>query len=199
MAEPNEEEEHTGQLIDALANDIDRCHAGLLAAIDAGQTDSEGNVDADYEFHARQLVRSILAFIEGVTFSAKITAIVTCTDMGIEVTDLERLVAVEVDYDLNDKGEVVERPAKLSLVNNLRFAFRLLERSQNRGQTFDPSSEWWACLRSTIRVRDRLTHPRLPKDLEITGTEIVNAIKARNGFTNMLRKIHEGREPPRDQ
>jgi len=180
------EDRTTAELIEALGDDVARCHAGLLECIDAGEVGADGDVTADYEFHARQLIRAILAYIEGVTFSVKVTAIKRCLDSGIEVTDHERHVAVEVDCDLNDKGEVIERPAKLRLASNLRFAFQLLERSEKSSAKFDSSSEWWSCLRSTIHVRDRLTHPRFPEDLDVSGDEIVSALKAKSGFDAAL-------------
>ena len=50
-------------------------------------------------------------------------------DSGIEVSDHERYLSVEIDSELNDKGEIIERPAKLRLANNVRFAFRLQEKT----------------------------------------------------------------------
>jgi len=55
-------------------------------------------------------------------------------------------------------------------------------------QPFDASIEWWSCLRAAIRVRDRLTHPQLPGDLDVSGDDIVRALKAKKGFeTEVLR------------
>lgn len=180
------EDRTTAELIETLDNDVERCHAGLIASIDAGEVDSDGSVTADYEFHARQLIRAILAYIEGITFSVKVKSVARCLENGIEVTDHERHVAVEVDCELNDKGEVVERSAKIRLTNSIRFAFRLIERSEGKTGKFDPSSEWWSCLRSTMKVRDRLAHPRMPGDLDISGDEIIAALNAKSGFDATL-------------
>ncbi len=107
-------------------------------------------------------------------------------ETGIEVSDHERYLVVEVDSDLNDKGEVVERPARLRLASNVRFAFRLLERATGGSFRIDPSSDWWSSLRRTIAVRDRLTHPRFPEDIDVSGEEIVTALKAKVGFEKTL-------------
>lgn len=149
-------ERTTSELITTLGADVDRCHAGLIEAIDEGNIDSDGSISADYEYHARQLIRSILAYIEGVTFSVKVKSVDRCLNVGIEVSDHERYLAVEVDSALNDKGEVVERSARIRLTSNVRFAFRLLEKASKRPSKFDPASEWWSCLHETVRVRDRL-------------------------------------------
>jgi len=180
------EERTTRELIEKLGEDVDLCHAALIQCIDDGDTHSDGKVTADYEYYARQLIRAILAYVEGVTFSVKVSAVAQCLDSGIEVSDHERYLAVEIDSELNDKGEAIERPARLRLASNVRFAFRLLERATGGSFQFDPSSDWWASLRSTMGVRDRLTHPRLPQDIDVSGEEIVTALKAKAGFDKAL-------------
>lgn len=182
-----DEERTTAELIEKLGHDIDRCHSELIRSIDDGETESDGSVSADYEYHARQLIRAILAYVEGITFSVKIRAVAQCLDSGIEVSDHERYLAGEIDADLADSGEVVERPAKLRLASNIRFAFRLVERATHGKFKFEASSSsWWAALRQTIKVRDRLTHPRLPQDIDVSGEEIVAALEARVGFESTL-------------
>ncbi len=180
------EERSTQELIEKLGVDVTRCHAYILEVIDNGEIDSEGNVSADYEYHARQLIRAILAYIEAVTFSVKASCVHQCLAEGMEVSDHERYLAVEIDSELNDKGEIIERPARIRLTNNIRFAFRLLEKASKQPSTFDPASEWWSCLQEIIRVRDRLMHPRFAEDIDVSGAEIVNALKAKKGFDEVL-------------
>lgn len=184
--QPTPDERTTKELIEALADDVDRCHRLLVAKIDQGNIDNEGNVDADYEFAARQLLRAIFAFIEGVSFSVKVRAASLCLENGIDISDAERFFAVDVEHVLNDKGEVVERPARLRLADNVRFALSLLARAEGSPDGFDASVEWWSHLRAAIKVRHRLTHPRMPADTDISGDEIVTALKAYHGFSNHL-------------
>lgn len=182
------EERTTQELIEKLSDDVHRCHGYIIEAINNGVTDSEGNVTVreDYEYNARHLIRAILAYIEAVTFSVKVTCVKQCMEEGMDVSDHERYLAVEIDSELNDKGKIIERPARIRLTNNVRFAFRLLEKSSKRRSTFDPSAEWWSCLQQTIRVRDRLMHPRFAEDIDVSGDEIVNALKAKEGFDEVL-------------
>ena len=67
------DERTTKDLIEKLGDDVDRSHAALIAVIDEGELDADGAVSADYEFEARQLIRSIFAYIEAVTFSVKVS------------------------------------------------------------------------------------------------------------------------------
>jgi len=179
-------ERTTSELIEKLGDDVDRCHAALITSMDEGEIQPDGGLVADYEYEARQLIRSILAYIEAVTFSVKVNCVERCMNSGIDVSDHERYLAIEVNGALNEKGEVIERSAKIRLTQNVRFAFNLLEKVSGRPSTFDPSEEWWSCFRETIRVRDRLMHPRLPEDIDISGSDIVNALNAKKGFDSVL-------------
>jgi hypothetical protein len=185
-----EEHESTELLIRTLGEDVQRCHKGLLDAIDEGSIDDEGNVEAD-AFHARQLIRAVFAYIEAITFSVKIKAASKCLRDSMEISAPERYIAAEIGYDLNDKGEIVDCPAHLRLAANIRFAFSLYERAHDLPPEFDASSEWWSCLRESIRVRDRLMHPKMPRDLEVSGDEIVKALRAKTGFEDLLQRYLE--------
>jgi len=185
------DERTTQELIETLGEDYDRCYREILKSFDEGTIDADGNLDADYEFHARQLVRAVFAYIEGVTFSVKASAAWKCMQRGIEITPQERYIATEVDYDLNDNGEVVERPAQIKLTRNIRFAFALTEKARKIPPQFDASVEWWSCLRQAIKVRDRLMHPRMPEDLDISPDELLKTIKAKDGFDEILMRYIE--------
>jgi hypothetical protein len=181
----------TQELIDTLGDDVTRCHEELILSIDDGITDSDGSIDADYEYHARQLVRSIFAFIEGVTFSMKVKAANYCLQNNKDITDAERFFAVDIDHTLTDKGLVIEKPAYIRLSDNVRFAFALQEKALGFTESFDASCEWWSCFKSAIKVRDRLTHPKLPEDIDVSGDEIITVLKAFNGFKEQALKYAE--------
>jgi len=179
-------ERNTGELIRTLGDDVHRCHGELLRGIEDGERHADGSITADYGYHARQLIRAILAYIEGVTFSVKVSCIRRCDRRGLNVSVHERYAAVERDTELSDKGEIIERPAKLRLASNVRFALRLLERAERGRFKFDPSAGWWSDLQKTIKVRDRLTHPRMPEDIDISPDELTAAMRARRGFEDAV-------------
>lgn len=181
-----DEERTTQEVIELLGQDCERCHTELLASIDAGEIDADGNVDADYEFHARQLVRAFFAYIEALTFSVKASSAWRCMEEEIDITPQERYFATDMEYEINDRGDVVETTAKISLARNIRFALALNRKAHKVSEPFDPSVEWWSCMKEAIRIRDRLTHPRWPTDLDISGEEIVKVLKARHGLEEEL-------------
>lgn len=181
-----ESERTTQEVMDALGEDYDRCYSALIQCIDEGERDADGNVVADYEFFARQLIRAAFAYIEAVTFSLKVHSAGQCLERGFDISPEERYFATDVEFELNEKGEVVERPAKISLARNVRFAFMLKERVWVVPKKFDPSVEWWSCFKKAIRIRDRLTHPKLPGDLDVSPDELLTVIKAKRGFEEYL-------------
>ena len=177
------DERNTRELIEELGDDCTRCHAMLVECIDAGEVDnSDGGVRADYEFHARQLIRAVFAYLEAVTFSVKAWSAGRCMELGMDITPQERYFAVDTEYDLNDRGEIVEATAKIPLTRNIRFALAMNRKAQGVADAFDASIEWWSCLKEAIRIRDRLTHPKMPGDLDVSGDDIVKVLKAWKGF-----------------
>ncbi|MDD4964963.1 MAG: hypothetical protein PHI11_13710 [Gallionella sp.] len=181
-----DEERTTQEVIELLGQDCERCHTELLACIDSSEIDADGDVDADYEFHARQLVRASFAYIEALTFSVKVSSAWRCMEEEIDITPQERYFATDMEYEINERGDVVETKAKISLARNIRFALALNRKAHKVSEPFDPSVEWWSCMKETIRIRDRLTHPRWPTDLDISGEEIVKVLKARRGLEEEL-------------
>ena len=185
-----DDERTTSEVIKLLADDCDRSHEELIAVIDAGKRDAEGNIESHYEYKTRQFIRAVFAYIEAVTFSVKASSAWRCMEAEIDISPQERYFATDIEYEINDRGEVVQTIAKISLARNIRFAFALNRRAHKIPEPFDPSVEWWCCLKEAIRIRDRLTHPKWPADLNISGDEIIKVIRAKNGFEREL--LHFG-------
>lgn len=181
-----DDEATTSEVIELLGDDCDRSHAALIAVIDTGKTNANGYVESDYAFHARQLIRAIFAYIEAVTFSVKAASAWRCMEEKIDISPQERYFSVDTEYEISDRGEVVETTAKISLAKNIRFALSLNRKAHKVTEPFDPSVEWWNCMREAIKIRDRLTHPRWPKDLDVSGDEALTVLKAKRGFEEEL-------------
>jgi hypothetical protein len=103
-------------------------------------------------------------------------------DCGIQITPQERYFATDAEYEINERGEIVEAVAKISLAKNVRFALAMNRKARGISEPFDASVEWWSCFKRAIKVRDRLTHPKLPGDLDVSGEDIVAVLKAKEGF-----------------
>ena len=182
----------TSEVIQILGDDCDHCFEEMKAVIDAGKRDESGMIDADYEFKARQFIRAVFAYIEATTFSVKAASAMRCIENNIDIEPQERYFAIDTEYELNERGEVVETIAKISLARNIRFAFALNRKAHNVAEPFDASVEWWSCLKDAIKIRDRLTHPKWPGDLDVSGDEILKVVKAKSGFEEELLRFGDG-------
>ncbi len=181
---------NTGDIIKTLEDDFQRCHSELLLAIDSGEKEKDGTVYADYEFEARQLIRVVFAFIESVTFAVKVVSADYCMQNGIPITPQERYLATDMEYKLNKKGKVEEEELKIPLIRNIRFAISLNRRVCGIEEEFDANTKWWNSLMCAIKVRNRITHPKLTGDLSVSGEDVVNALKAREGFADELLRFN---------
>jgi hypothetical protein len=122
----------------------------------------------------RLLVRSIFAFCEAVAYRLKQLALVS--PAAYKLTPAERALAAEEQYELDSSGESRARPAKLRFLSNLRFALRLLPKIEGAGFTPDVSGRGWQPLQRTVAVRDRLAHPKVSADLQVTDDEARDAL-----------------------
>ncbi len=111
-------------------------------------------------------------------------------DSDLFISPQEQYVAIDTEYELNDRGEVVETVAKISLARNIRFALALNRKSHNIGEPFDASVKWWSCLKDAIKIRDRLTHPKWPSDLDVSPDEILKVVEAMRGFEEELMQFN---------
>jgi hypothetical protein len=99
------------------------------------------------------------------------------------------MLAVEEVYDLDSSGQVEKRRAKLRTISNIRFAFSLLAKANQANFTLDVSQKGWQLLQHTLKVRDRLMHPKVPGDLDVFDDEIRDALRAFIWFEEQIRSI----------
>jgi hypothetical protein len=143
------------------------------------------------EIHRRNAVRATLAFMEGVTFALKQLVLAWLSDSlgtlpwrSLTREELGRLALLrEESYDLDDKGKVAIRSARLNLSRNLRFAFDAFFEVINKTRSpIDASTPEWNQFRDAIRIRDRLTHPKLHADITVSPEEVLLVNRVYNWF-----------------
>lgn len=191
MPEPEQDERTTAYVIEELGKDYDKALERLKNSI--GEPDEEGNHSYD-ESEARDLFRTLFAYLEGTSFSVRMWSAKALLDEGM-MDEFERAAVSEQAISLQD-GEVVVTPMKISLQENVRFTFKLMDRAHKKPtQTLDTGKAWWFDFKKAVKVRDRLMHPKLPEDLDISGDEVVLAIRVHDGFGELMRSYDEYRSP----
>jgi hypothetical protein len=179
--EEGDDERTTGYVIETLGEDIDKAFRRLSKNFVNHEPDG-----AEYdESDAREYYRAVFAYIEGASFSLRMSSAAQLLEKG--TLDIEeRVVLGESTLDIQN-GEVIHKPMKVSLEENVKFAFRLADRAHDKGApTLDTGGHWWSDFRKATRVRDRITHPRLPKDLDISPDEVMLITKVDFGFRELM-------------
>jgi hypothetical protein len=121
----------------------------------------------------RILIRSVFSYIEAITYSIK--ALILSDPDSSKLSEGEKVFASELTYDLKSNGDVVIRPTKIQLTSNVRFTFKIFSKIFGSWTELDTAGQGWECLQRSIKVRDRITHPKTSSDLAISDVEIVEA------------------------
>jgi hypothetical protein len=124
----------------------------------------------------RLLVRAVFSFIEAVVFMLKDMALASCKPDSLSPGEIA--LANEDQYELDDSGEVMTRPAQLKFLSNFRFAFRIADKAGKLEYKLDVASADWLALRNALKVRDRLTHPKGLHSVVVTDDEVRDAMRA---------------------
>jgi hypothetical protein len=172
----------TQGLIRRLGADVGRCRKGIDRAVGNAKP-VEGGYEVD-DFHSRQFIRAVFAYLEGASFAIKLWAVHKLSGEN-RISQEEVWTANETAFEVRN-GNVIEKTAKIRLDENITYAFALLDRLHGIGPTLDKSLEWWASLQSSIKVRDRLTHPRRIEDLDVPAREFFDVMEAEQGFTDRM-------------
>jgi hypothetical protein len=136
---------------------------------------------SDYsDIDRRLIVKSIFSFIEGVIFELKRVAVIMATEKTGLLLPEEIAMAKDEDYELDESGKIKMVKAKLRFKSNFRFAFNLFVKSAALDQKTMPdlAGNEWGNLVDSLKIRDRITHPKSISDLEITDKEIQKVLRS---------------------
>lgn len=107
---------------------------------------------------------------EAVTFGLKQMALHIDDDEHL-LDASERMFLKEETYELRESGEVVPRALFIPMLRNIRFAFSTFANAQGLAFRLPVSDSHWLKLRTAIAVRNRLTHPKQPLDVQVSEDE----------------------------
>jgi hypothetical protein len=147
------------RLRSTLRADVEQAFRDAVAAAKEGK-------EEDSQRARRTAARALFAYIEGVVYAMKQTALVVDQMLGSKTfTTAEIAVLQEKEYRLNQNGKAAERRLRVGAESNLRFAFEMFGRPYRPGYVLPTQSEGWAACQRAIQIRHRLTHPKNANDL----------------------------------
>ena len=127
------------------------------------------------QFARRTFVRSVFAFHEAHFYTFKNTAIEwlikdSWQNRKIEVSKLALLK--DVEYRPDKTGVLKESASRLPFLNQIALVLRTLAESAGVDPTTIFSDNGWSSMQTALSVRHRITHPKVPTELEINDEEM---------------------------
>jgi len=124
------------------------------------------------QFWRRSLVRAFFADVEGTIYRMKQIAYACREQTGVSFSTGEEHVMLEKAYSLDDKGLVQEQRMQITLLNNMRFSFSIYARAHTSDYKLNVSDNRWNDFRASVKIRDRLMHPKRAADLDVSVDEM---------------------------
>jgi hypothetical protein len=144
------------EVIKCLTADFRICLASLDAEVE-GATDE--NVNA---FWRRMYVRSVFAYLDGVTYHMMFRAWEARSRWGTLLT-AEEIMRLQKYYDFDEDREVVTMLNQHRMLDNLRFAFRVYAHANYSDRIIPIHEPEWETFKEMARIRDRLLYQKKGK------------------------------------
>jgi len=150
------------------------------------------HLDQVSRIKARMLIRSIFASIEGIVYGMKQLALAAFRPDGPLTFD-ELIICKGISLRLKNNGDVDRSAMRLEFGPNLKFSFMVLAKAFHQKFELDTDKTClgWNRLVESVKVRNRLAHPKRPSDLELTDEEIGHAIEAYQWFNEQVSTLLE--------
>lgn len=151
-------------------------------------------VDGDRSPEARRVyVRAAMAFVEGATNAFKRVALAARGWKSDEplFTRAEVALLREESYRVNRKGVAEIQSLFIPLGNNIKLALRTFAKAQERPTPNNYDGSGWGAMLDAIRIRNRLTHPHLLEDLNVSDDELRAVEKAVEWFQAETGKLYD--------
>lgn len=125
---------------------------------------------ADTQATRRDLIRTMFAAIEGYVWEYRAFVKSIVNDIGT-IPPIMELALTETSYSVNDQGRLEEHIRPIPVTSMIRLVTKLAEEHCPELKT-DFSNAGWSNLKQTIKIRNRITHPKSASDLEVTPEDI---------------------------
>ncbi len=170
----------TSSFRQAVSGDVDVCWLALK------KEDTQAN--------RRAYTRAAFAAVEAFVSVLKAQVIAEIEAGRYVATRAEAAALYEEAYDLTEEGVARARQSFLGLRNNLRFAVDVFCRAHGVSVRPDYSTEGWKQFRRAMEVRNRITHPKIRTDIDLSDDELNDVDRAFFWFLNASTSLYvEGR------
>ena len=126
----------------------------------------------DSQYLRRALIRSLFAAIENVIWGMKLEILnrIKVARISFSEEDLAILKEKSIKYDKEGKSIVSTKYVEFK--RNIRFVFESYVKSYGGNLNIDVESKDWKEFVCFVKIRNRITHPKIISDLIISDVEI---------------------------
>lgn len=162
-----------GDHIDTLAADVEEAIRRLQAD--------------DSQFNRRVLVRVIFSYYEGFGYFMR-EFLIKILATSSSVVDLNRCFLLQEKLPaIGVNGEMVKRAQKVPFLDHLAFTLQTFARLIK----FDEAIfrvDGWRAVQASLKIRDRLTHPKTQRGLTVSDSDIEFCKKGYEWFADLMTK-----------
>jgi hypothetical protein len=137
----------------------------------------------------RAAVRAVFALIEGVVHRMKHLAYETHVYEDAQLPRADVALLLEESYELNEKGAVIIKQNFLQIEKNIKFAFAAVARAYGITYQLNVGGIGWDSFKKTLKVRNRLTHPKNAQELIVSDEEIEDMKRTYAWFLNSFKGL----------
>lgn len=150
---------------------------------------AEGKLD-NQQYSRRVYVRTLFAAIEGVTYAMKQALFaIGRSSQKLEIREL--FVLKESAFDLNNKGEIQERPKYFRIPENLQFTVSCIERVLGSYIDIGIGTQDWTNFIRIVKLRNDVTHPKNLSDINISDENLEHIRSVKLWFERIVTEMME--------
>ena len=132
----------------------------------------------------RLYARTFFSFVESILASLKEEALLRGSQ-----SPAEKLLLAEQQCDLDDSGKARTRRYQVPVPASLRFTFQAIASAWRVDYSPDYSGAGWKAFQESVRLRNRLTHPKQIADLDVSDTDLETLDEAHDWFIGAVRQL----------
>lgn len=139
-------------------------------------------------FWMRTYVHTLFAFVEGINFGFKKTAL-TMHEHRACFDDMELSLLREVSYKLDARGNAKKKNKHLATLANIKFSTKAVAKAFGpmERKTFEDNG--WKHFQDALNIRHRLTHPKSEDSLHISVDDVNTILKAAEWFVMYMNEV----------
>ena len=178
LAELFEAQNDRQALAAVLKKDVEHCLGKL-----------HGDDRQEVQFWRRTFVRAVFADIEAQIHSLR----GSCLDLlrlgDLKLTTPQLAVLREETYEIDNRGRAKTRTFFANADKSIRFVLNTFA-ELNSADSPDYGTTGWESLRDSIRIRNRLTHPKNRDDMIVSDLELSQVMNGGRWFNDSVSELY---------